>query len=128
MCALCGRDTTSLTEIYRWAKVHYDELFACLASLKAWGGPWFERRVYGHFFHEDLARLIGVTRTGTAWEMDHIVPVIEGGGGCGLENLRTLCIPCHRSVTRELKRRLGTSGRADAALESLPEELSFLAR
>ena len=33
------------------------------------------------------------------WEMDHIVPVAEGGGGCGLENLRTLCWACHRKVT-----------------------------
>lgn len=35
------------------------------------------------------------------WEMDHIVPVSEGGGGCGLENLRLLCLPCHRAVTAE---------------------------
>lgn len=40
------------------------------------------------------------------WEMDHIVPVVEGGGSCGLENLRTLCVPCHRAVTAELKKRL----------------------
>lgn len=39
------------------------------------------------------------------WEMDHIIPVIEGGGECGLENLRTLCIPCHRAVTKELAMR-----------------------
>ncbi len=25
------------------------------------------------------------------WEMDHVVPVAEGGGSCGLDNLRTLC-------------------------------------
>lgn len=45
------------------------------------------------------------------WEMDHIVPVVEGGGSCGLENLRTLCVPCHRAVTAELKRRLAESRR-----------------
>ena len=39
------------------------------------------------------------------WDMDHIVPVVEGGGACGLENLRTLCKPCHRSVTAALARR-----------------------
>lgn len=39
------------------------------------------------------------------WEMDHIVPVVEGGGGCGLENLRTLCLRCHRDATAQLARR-----------------------
>ena len=38
----------------------------------------------------------------TLWDMDHIIPVVEGGGGCGLDNLRTLCIPCHRKVTKKL--------------------------
>jgi 5-methylcytosine-specific restriction endonuclease McrA len=36
------------------------------------------------------------------WEADHVVSVVEGGGGCGLDNLRTLCIPCHRAATAEL--------------------------
>jgi len=40
------------------------------------------------------------------WEMDHIVAVVEGGGGCGIENLRLLCRPCHVAETRELRARL----------------------
>lgn len=39
------------------------------------------------------------------WEADHIVPVVEGGDS-NLENLRTLCVPCHRGVTAELRMRL----------------------
>jgi len=39
------------------------------------------------------------------WEVDHIRPVVEGGGSCGLENLRTLCWECPRKVTRELQER-----------------------
>jgi 5-methylcytosine-specific restriction endonuclease McrA len=39
------------------------------------------------------------------WDMDHTIPVIEGGGECGLENLRTLCILCHKKVTKELAAR-----------------------
>lgn len=38
------------------------------------------------------------------WEADHILPVVEGGDS-NLENLRTLCIPCHRDVTRALRER-----------------------
>lgn len=40
------------------------------------------------------------------WDADHIVPVAEGGGECDLSNIRTLCIRCHRAVTRELRDRL----------------------
>lgn len=39
------------------------------------------------------------------WEADHIVPVVEGGGGCGLEGYRTLCVPCHKTHTAALARR-----------------------
>jgi 5-methylcytosine-specific restriction endonuclease McrA len=38
--------------------------------------------------------------------MDHIVPVIEGGGGCGLDNLRTLCRKCHVEETAALRKRM----------------------
>lgn len=40
------------------------------------------------------------------WDIDHIIPVVEGGGDCDASNLRTLCIPCHRGVTAELRTRL----------------------
>lgn len=41
------------------------------------------------------------------WEMDHIVPVSEGGGLCGLDGYRTLCHKCHSAETNKLRRRLG---------------------
>lgn len=40
------------------------------------------------------------------WHADHRIPVVEGGGECGLDNLRTLCIPCHQDVTRKLRKRI----------------------
>jgi 5-methylcytosine-specific restriction endonuclease McrA len=36
----------------------------------------------------------------TFWDADHIQPVSEGGGLCGLDNLRTLCIRCHAERRR----------------------------
>lgn len=51
---------------------------------------------------------------GVAWEADHIVPVVEGGGECGLDNIRTLCRPCHVRVTSELRARLAERRRAAA--------------
>jgi 5-methylcytosine-specific restriction endonuclease McrA len=46
------------------------------------------------------------------WEMDHVIPVVEGGGSCGLENLRTLCWACHKRVTAELRARLSVARKA----------------
>ncbi len=40
------------------------------------------------------------------WDADHILPVAEGGGQCDLDNIRTLCLPCHRQATARLRQRL----------------------
>ena len=47
----------------------------------------------------------------TLWDADHILPVIEGGGECDLDNLRTLCLNCHRVQTLELRMRLAQGQR-----------------
>jgi len=47
--------------------------------------------------------------TGHLWQADHIKPVAEGGGECGLDNIRTLCTACHKEATAELRRRLSLS-------------------
>ena len=39
------------------------------------------------------------------WDADHILPVAEGGGECDLDNIRTLCLRCHRAATLEFRRR-----------------------
>jgi 5-methylcytosine-specific restriction endonuclease McrA len=65
-------------------------------------------------------KMAGVSWTrsyGDWWDADHILPVIEGGGECGLENMRTLCIPCHKKVTRELRRRIADQAKQKRALE-----------
>jgi 5-methylcytosine-specific restriction protein A len=40
------------------------------------------------------------------WDADHILPVTEGGGECDLDNIRTLCLRCHRVVTAQLRERI----------------------
>ncbi len=47
-----------------------------------------------------------ITSRRSLWDADHIRPVAEGGGQCDLDNLRTLCLPCHREVTAQLRLRL----------------------
>lgn len=42
-------------------------------------------------------------------EVDHTIPIIEGGHPFDQENLRTICTPCHKAETKALAAR-----RADA--------------
>lgn len=56
------------------------------------------------------------------WDADHIVPVAEGGGECDLENLRTLCLRCHRRATLELRERRLAARRAKPAADRHPIE------
>lgn len=57
------------------------------------------------------------------WEADHIVPVIEGGGECGLEGFRTLCLDCHHKETAELARRRALQRREEKRRNSPQQEL-----
>ena len=56
------------------------------------------------------------------WEADHILPVAEGGGMCGLDGMRTLCKKCHGRVSGELRKRLNERKR----LEKLQRETGRL--
>jgi hypothetical protein len=54
-------------------------------TLSAWGRkPWAKLRERGFVRRRSL------------WELDHIVPLIDGGSH-EPENLQTLCVPCHRA-------------------------------
>lgn len=117
VCALCGRDCEALEKriLARMAPVYWNDPVA---------------RLLAHRWANLLGRL-GITSGGyysirSLWEADHILPVVEGGGGCGLENLRTLCRCCHRAETRALARRRAVARRAAAAAaapqQSLPLE------
>lgn len=92
VCALCREDTM--------ARSH---------SLRRL--PWRARR--------RRCEQLGIPyhRLRSPWDADHIVPVVEGGGECALDNLRTLCIPCHRAVTVDLRARL----RAGCAVDLEPQ-------
>lgn len=85
ICALCAADTVAS---YRDLKRSRGRLRA--ESLAMWG-------------------LSSVHARRSLWDADHILPVAEGGGQCDLDNLRTLCLPCHREVTADLRRRLRES-------------------
>lgn len=59
----------------------------------------------------------------TLWDADHITPVVEGGGGCDLDNIRTLCLNCHRQATTNLRARLKKNS---APIDEIPPKLDIL--
>lgn len=109
VCALCGCDTQRLARVIGWAQ----------RRLDITGGHWsiardpqptglWHSRLNPHREASQVLIEMGFTRSIELWQADHIVPVVEGGHGTP-DNIRTLCVPCHKRETRELARR-----RADA--------------
>lgn len=72
-----------------------------LAIIGLWAGhdvrkldTWSWDAVHGHVRFARLKHSL--------WQNDHIKPVVEGGGQCGLDNMRTLCLRCHKDATKAL--------------------------
>lgn len=86
VCASCGLDTTQI-----------DVRIKQLANLDP-----SNFGAYGRAARHVKQELGIPLNRQTYWDADHIVPVIKGGGACGLENYRTLCVPCHRAETARL--------------------------
>ena len=82
VCALCDANTVAI-----------------YAALKRARGP---ARAAGL----SLYGMKTIASRRSLWDADHILPVAEGGGQCDLDNIRTLCLPCHREVTAQLRLRL----------------------
>jgi 5-methylcytosine-specific restriction protein A len=82
ICALCQADTVAI-----YAALKRSRGAARVAGLSLYG-----------------LRSIGSRKS--LWDADHILPVAEGGGQCDLDNLRTLCLPCHCEMTAQLRLRL----------------------
>ena len=96
ICAECGADTIPAEREWRAAQ----------RAAGIWpkgfrpGGPTEDHPVFAR----------GVWR-----EVDHVVPVCEGGGLCGPEGLRLLCGRCHHEATRRLAKRMMERRRAARA-------------
>jgi 5-methylcytosine-specific restriction endonuclease McrA len=66
-------------------------------------------------------RELGFKPRKSLWELDHVVPLIEGGGH-ELSNLQTLCTPCHKRKTAQ-----EAAARREARRESEEEGVLALA-
>lgn len=100
----------------RFRRVRRDE-YRPRENPKDWCGRRLRESSVGccrfHAAVRDLRRR-GFVAGKAFWEADHVRPVVEGGGSCGLENLRTLCQVCHLERTRELARRRARGRRVPA--------------
>lgn len=124
ICQECGFDTHGWDEIRRTWKDAMDRVLSAL-NVEKWNEIFrrpnedrdeIERAWSPRIWAvRDRWDALGLVPHG--WEMDHVVPVVEGGGECGLDNLRTLCIPCHRRNTAELARRRAETRRRQMRLE-----------
>lgn len=112
VCAKCGADSEKAERLIANLRGH-----GCFSL----GGEWLRNR--GYVCQEGVAMLrLAWGRsnwdTTSLWEADHVVPVAEGGGGCGLDGYRTLCRPCHIDETRLLRWRLSEKARAEKAVSA----------
>lgn len=84
VCVKCGLDCekfrNAFMSLYREARGPIQPAVTALRNKLAYGGRY------------------------DFWEADHIVPQVEGGGH-ELDNLRTLCLWCHREETAALAKR-----------------------
>lgn len=91
VCSACGTDT-------RQVKISVEDAWKG-ARLKH-GAAWRESADWLSALR--ALRLKPSEAFKSLWQADHIKPVVEGGGECGLEGYRTLCLPCHKDATKEL--------------------------
>jgi 5-methylcytosine-specific restriction endonuclease McrA len=76
----------------------------------------FRRSVNGRGMYAKL-RARGFVPRRSLWELDHIVPLIEGGSH-DLVNLQTLCFPCHRSKSAEESRERAARRRSTTGISA----------
>ena len=102
VCQLCDRNCKKLRERMNERETWYSE-----------------RGRYREFI--DRLRRIGWPFYRSLWDCDHIVPIIEGGAPGDLDNLRTLCLWCHKKETATLRGRMAKRER-EAKREAEPQQ------
>lgn len=124
ICAECGVDCdlerriqNQTTELWRWLARREAERLMALGELPSCYGSgmaksWSECYDWANRWVAEDTKKAGWATTGHTWEADHIIPVVEGGGLCGLDNYRTLCIACHHKASAALARRRAEARRA----------------
>jgi hypothetical protein len=85
-CAQCGLKCRDLEKSLKLLR----QVLVRLGHPKAYG---------------NLRSLMKIQSRHTLWDADHRKAVAEGGGECGLDNMQTLCLWCHREKSAAMLRR-----------------------
>ena len=94
LCRFCAKEVPKGRQTFCGA--------GCVHEWKIRTQPAYARK---EVFKRDAGRCAVCDVVDLYWEADHIRPVSEGGGECGLEGFRTLCLLHHKQATRELAQR-----------------------
>ena len=146
VCRNCGIDTEQLRARWRHIKGHWtqhcpkmprpyphfsskedldtDQLSKRVEEHRAATSRWEAERSRLIMEHKALwekdaaeAKQLGFT-TKHLYEMDHILEVVNGGGGgFNPDNCQTLCIPCHHAKTAQLARTRAEQRKANKELK-----------
>jgi 5-methylcytosine-specific restriction endonuclease McrA len=111
VCILCGVDAAGLVRRLQAVERGSRRWRAARGALLDAAAPEFAARLSA----KQREALIAHATQGAAWQADHEVPVYAGGGLCDVDNLRTLCTPCHSGVTAAQARARGGARRAAKA-------------
>jgi 5-methylcytosine-specific restriction protein A len=121
ICAGCGVDMHTLRHRFDrvmrrlFARGHFD-------LMEAFGKHYISKGYPVHGGYYKRGRWFNPYQSSrTWWEADHILPVVEGGGECGLDNYRTLCVLCHKAESKKLVRRLANKRRRQSGQAPLPK-------
>lgn len=91
VCADCGADTRRIRRRIQRSRERFGE------------------RVYQALLDRYEARGYPSSTARRWWEVHHRIAVADGGGTCGLENLLTLCVPCHKGRHRRRRHKKKTA-------------------
>lgn len=98
ICVACGCDTEKLQRVLRLVR---------FSGSERWR----------------LFRKLGFNEGRALWEADHIIEVCNGGE-THLDNMQTLCVPCHKQKTRKMH---ADRARARRGKQPLPEPATQIA-
>lgn len=101
ICQICRRDLAKSKRIFEHAK-RYMRKAGLLTSVMHWREQDISLL--------DVQEALGFAR-GRWYEIDHEIPVSEGGGLCDPSGLRLLCGQCHKDETAKLAARTASSNK-----------------
>lgn len=106
VCARCGIDTRMYLDLPSYFSSRHLWRFTANTPRRRNG------RTIGAVCHCFFCVAAREAENVARWEADHIVPVSEGGGLCGPENIRTLCLGCHKAESARLAARRAKARRS----------------